>query len=246
MLGICLFLAAYNKRIKKLNAAMADALSSLMIITTVALILPTALTSASNDNSKSPEFVHRNSDPPMISNFSRGSAIVLLVLYALYLYFQLGTHKHLFNDQNDETGTSEESQEPTHSVYIATIVLITSVVGIVACTYFFLDSVDLTNRFIAAILIPIASNAPEFSSVVAASRNGRINFAIGVIVGSILQIGLFVIPVLVALGWIIHKEMTLDFEVFQTTILFLAVFVVNRLLQDGQYTYVQGTMLVGL
>lgn len=241
MLGICLFLAAYNKRIQKLNEAMADTLSSLMIITTVALILPTALSSADNDNS-----VHRNSDSPMTSNFSRGSAIVLLVLYALYLYFQLGTHKHLFDDQNDETGTSEESQEPTHSAYIATIVLITSAVGIVACTYFFLDSVGLTNRFIAAILIPIASNAPEFSSVVAASRNGRINFAIGVIVGSILQIGLFVIPILVALGWIIHKRMTLDFEIFQTTMLFLAIFVVNRLLQDGQYTYVQGIMLVGL
>ena len=121
------------------------------------------------------------------------------------------------------------------------------------CTYLLLESIDetaeilnITEIFIGAILIPIASNAPECVTIMVASQKGKINFAIGVIVSSILQIALFVIPFLVILGWIIGQPMTLKFEMFQTTMLFFAVLVVNRLLQDGKYTYIQGAMLVAL
>jgi Ca2+:H+ antiporter len=231
---------------------MADVLSSLMIITATALILPTALSTFSDSKSSQPDNV--------TLAFSRGSAIVLLALYTMYLYFELKTHNYFFlgasNDginTNEESNLAEEQQEPSLSSWAATAVLLISTASIMGCTYLFLKSVEdtskdthVTKTFIAAILIPIASNAPECATVLVASRNGRVDFAIGVIVGSILQIALFVIPFLVILGWFIQQEMTLSFELFQTLMLFLAVLVVNRLLQDGKYTYVQGAMLVAL
>ena len=225
--------------------AVADALSSLMVITAVALILPTALYSTFT-SSESSELRDK------ILAFSRGSAVVLFVLYIMYLYFQLKTHPHLFEDADDRN-VAEEERGPRLKLYAASITLITATAGIMGCTHFLIDNVEqtakaahITKTFIAAVLIPIASNAPECVSVIVASRNGNMKFAIGVIVGSILQIALFVIPFLVALGWIIQQPMTLYFEIFQTTILFLAVLVVNRLLQDGKYTYIQGVMLVAL
>ncbi|OCL04958.1 calcium/proton exchanger [Glonium stellatum] len=256
VLGVCLFFAACGKQAPKFNKAMVDSLSSLMVITAAALILPTALYSTFS-SSKSSKIGDK------ILTFSRASAIVLFILYAMYLYFQLGTHPHLFlNSPTDESVTTgerdsenaaEEQQVPALGLHSASIILITATLGIMVCTHYFIDSVDetakalhITKTFIAAVLIPIASNAPEFASVVAASRSGKINFAIGVIVGSILQIGLFVIPFLVTLGWIIQQPMTLYFEMFQTSILFFAVLVVNRLIQEGKYTYIQGAMLVGL
>ena len=229
--------------------AVADALSSLMVITAVALILPTALYSTFT-SSESSELRDK------ILAFSRGSAVILFVLYVLYLYFQLKTHPHLFlgaPEETDDRNAAEEAQEPTLKPYVAIIILVTATAGIMACTHYLIDNVEqtakvthITKTFIAAVLIPIASNAPECVSIVIASRHGNMDFAIGVIVGSILQVALFVIPVLVALGWIIHQPMTLYFEIFQTTILFLSVLVVNRLLQDGKYTYIQGIMLVAL
>jgi len=247
-----MFYAAYGDGIPEVNKAMADVLSSLMIITATALILPTALSIFSDPDSS-------YSDSVTVA-FSRGSAIVLLALYAMYLYFELKTHNYFFlgasNDginTNEESNLDEEHQEPRLSRWSATAILLSATVGIIGCTHLFLDSVQgtadttgFTKRFIAAILIPIASNAPECATVMVASRNGRVDFAIGVVVGSILQIALFVIPILVILGWIIQQEMTLSFEPFQTIMLFLAVLVVNRLLQDGKYTYVQGAMLVAL
>jgi Ca2+:H+ antiporter len=120
-----------------------------------------------------------------------------------------------------------------------------------SCSHFLLDSINetsktthITRTYIATILIPVASNAPECATVVGTTHT--VEFAVGVIVGSILQIALFVIPVLVMLGWILGKAMTLNFETFQTVILFLAILLVNHLLQNGKYTYIHGLMLVGL
>jgi Ca2+:H+ antiporter len=262
-----------------------------MIITAVALILPTAL--YSTFSSESSEIDKK------ILSFSRGSAIVLLVLYVMYLYFQLGTHAHLFIDAEQDEGTAdegtadegttdegttdegtvdeetravertaddgttrerstnstidEEQEVSTISPYVTSVILVISGVAIMGCTQLLLKSIDQTaelvhisKRFVAAVFIPIASNAPEFATVISQAKKGNTSFAISVIVGSILQIALFIIPFLVTLGWIIRQPMTLYFESFQITILFLAVLAVNRLLKDGVYTYLHGAMLVEL
>ena len=231
---------------------MADALSSLMIITAAALILPTALYSTFTSS-------EQHESESRIIAFSRGSAIVMLALYMIYLYFQL-THPQFFLSDPEELSshgedTSEDSgpQAAPLSPVAATAVLLTATLGIIICANYLLDSVNgtaeathITKTFIAAILIPIASNAPEAVTILTVSRGSKVNYGIGVVVGSILQIALFVIPFLVIVGWIIGKPLTLYFETFQTTMLFLSVLVVNRLLQDRVYTYVQGAMLVAL
>jgi Ca2+:H+ antiporter len=234
---------------------MVGTLSSLMIITAMALIMPTAL--YSTFTSKATEIAEK------IVAFSRGTAFVLLVLYLGYLYFQLKTHKHLFlkaqedydaiDGENNLPASSASPHTPTHSLYLPIATLTVSSVGMLVCTYFFIESIHSTSSatntsesFIATILIPIASNSPEGAAVIFASRSGNVDFAISIIVGSILQISLFVIPLLVMLGWIIQREMTLNFGTFHTVVLFFSVLIVNHVLREGKYTYLHGSMLVGL
>ena len=259
-----------------------------MIITAVALILPTAL--YSTFETSKPNDIHKQ-----ILGFSRGTAVILLVLYIAYLYFEFVSHKELFEGMPDESpthngggdssvpttpiirrgtwldtrqnreqdtrpGTEQDAQQDTEqdapsqsSLLISFAALICSTVGIMFCSHFLLDSINatseathITRTFIATILMPIASNAPECATVVGTSKNGRIDFALGVIVGSILQIALFVTPALVILGWAVHQPMTLNFDTFQTIILFLAILLVSHLLQNGKYTYMHGLLLVAL
>jgi Ca2+:H+ antiporter len=285
-----------------------------MIITAVALIIPTTL--YSTFGTSKPDDIDRQ-----ILGFSRGTAVVLLVLYVAYLYFEFVSHKELFEGQPDESAvliggvdsnvpitpttrrgtwldtrrdreqggsdsgvttlvtrrgtwldTRQDGEQDTqpgmeqdpeqvaeqevpsiNSLLTTFAALICSGAGIMFCTHFLLDNIDATSKathisrtFIATILIPIASNAPECATVIGSSRSGRIDFAVGVIVGSILQIALFVIPSLVILGWLVHRPMTLNFETFQTVILFLAILLVNHLLQNGKYTYMHGLLLVAL
>ena len=233
---------------------MADALSSLMIITAVALILPTALYSTFTNMS---DIITEK-----ILTFSRATTIVLLLTYGFFIYFQLGSHRHIFEEaekeanevglneaENDATGPQNAAQD----ILRCSIVLLVSALAIMACANYVLVNAEgaskitgVAQSFIAAILVPIASNAPECAAVVAAAKKQHINFAVSVIVSSILQIGLFVLPILVVVGWCIGQPMTLRFDLSQTILLFFAVLVVNYLLQEGQYTYLHGVMLVAL
>src|SRR5271154_1771047 len=99
-MGCCLVTASFDKQIMRFNQAFADTLSSLMIISTMALILPTAL--YSTFTSRSDEITQK------IVEFSRGTAVILLLLYIGYLYFQMKTHKHFFlQPPQDSDGTDE-------------------------------------------------------------------------------------------------------------------------------------------
>ena len=62
----------------------------------------------------------------------------------------------------------------------------------------------------------------------------KMDLAIGVAVGSSMQIALFVLPLMVIIGWIIHSDMTLVFDDFQIAVLFVAVILINYLIADGK------------
>jgi len=51
----------------------------------------------------------------------------------------------------------------------------------------------------------------------------KMDLAIGVAVGSSMQIALLVTPLMVLLGWIIGSDMSLFFNTFETAILFITV-----------------------
>ena len=70
-------------------------------------------------------------------------------------------------------------------------------------------------------------NAAEHVTAVVVSYKNKMDLAIGVSLGSSMQIALLVTPFLVILGWIIGQPMTLHFETFETVVFFLSVLVVN-------------------
>jgi Ca2+:H+ antiporter len=219
-----------------------------MMITAVTMLLPTALYTTfpvAEINKK-------------VLLFSRGTSVVLLLLYGGYLYFYLGTHKYLFISSNTETN-SDEDDEPSSPlasrVKLASSIirLIAAVTATIFCTEILIESTSdmaqtlgVTEVFIAIFFLPIASNSTEGVHVISASRTGDTASAIRVIIDSLLQIGLFVIPFLVVIGWCIAEPMTLFFDSFQTVAMFLAILVVNHLLRDGQYAYIHGAMLLAL
>ncbi|KAI8926374.1 hypothetical protein BC831DRAFT_456491 [Entophlyctis helioformis] len=72
----------------------------------------------------------------------------------------------------------------------------------------------------------------------------KMDLAIGVAVGSSMQIALFVSPLLVIVGWISGQPLTLDFKVFDTSVLFVSVIVVSHLTNDGTSNWLEGLMLL--
>lgn len=76
------------------------------------------------------------------------------------------------------------------------------------------------------------------------------DLAIGVAVGSSMQIALLVLPLTVVIGWIVestednYNSMTLNFDGFVIAVLFVAVLLVNYLITDGKSHWLEGIMLM--
>lgn len=72
------------------------------------------------------------------------------------------------------------------------------------------------------------------------------DLAIGVAIGSSMQIALLVTPFLVILGWIMGQPMSLYFQSFETVVFFMSVLITNYVIQDGKSNYMEGAMLLGM
>jgi Ca2+:H+ antiporter len=176
---------------------------------------------------------------------SHGSSIILLFVYVMYLYFQLKSHADLFDDGNQDGGNEPQLLKPSN----AGVVLVIITVTVAVCAEYLVDSINpivetvhISKTFIGLILIPIVGNAAEHVTAVMVAWKDKMDLAIGVAVGSSLQIALFVTPFLVILGWIIGRDMTLHFETFETVAFFLSTLVVTLLIQDGKSNYLEGVL----
>jgi Ca2+:H+ antiporter len=68
----------------------------------------------------------------------------------------------------------------------------------------------------------------EHATAVTVACKDKMDLAIGVAVGSSMQIALLVLPPIVVLGWILgHDQMNLSFDGFQVAVLFVSVLLVN-------------------
>lgn len=232
-------------------------MSSLMAVASASLIIPATLY-ASLQNSDSPN--HKQAQDKILT-LSRGTSIIMLVLYCLYLYFQLRSHKDLFDTEDhaheEEEDETEECCGPKDGDTLppvpALIALVIITVAVAVCADFLVDSIDaiverahISKTFIGLILLPIVGNAAEHVTAVVVAWKDKMDLALGVAIGSSMQIALFVTPFLVILGWIINQPMTLQFKGFETIVLFLSVLVVNYLISDGRSNYLEGTMCLGL
>jgi Ca2+/H+ antiporter len=144
----------------------------------------------------------------------------------------------------------DEREEGQISRTAAIILLLVSTALVAVCAEFLVDSIkDVVDTgsvgeiFIGLIILPIVGNAAEHVTAITVAMKNKMDLAIGVAVGSSIQIALFITPLIVILGWIIDREMTLYFTLFETVCLFVSTFIVNFLVLDGRSNYLEGALL---
>ncbi|RLL93143.1 hypothetical protein CFD26_100271 [Aspergillus turcosus] len=251
VLGCCFFIGGLRYSEQTFNTTVASTMSSMMTVASASLIIPATLY-ASLSPSHSQEKTNNN-----ILILSHGTAIILLVLYVMYLYFQLRTHADLFEEvqggDDPENQVDHEEEEHILSPIAATIALVVVTVLVAVCADYLVGSIDsivektgMSRTFIGLILIPIVGNAAEHVTAVVVAWKGKMDLAIGVAIGSSLQIALFVTPFLVIMGWIMNVEMTLNFHIFETVAFFISSLVVTFLIQDGKSNYLEGGLCLGM
>ncbi|KAF7520611.1 hypothetical protein PCG10_009101 [Penicillium crustosum] len=240
ILGVSLFCGGYGKDVVKFNVDVSGILSSLMVVSSATLIIPSVLYSTIPSKSHDVE--------ASVLSLSRAASVILLTFYLVYLYFQLKSHSELFVDDKQEG----EEEERLLGPWSASIVLILATLGVTVCSDRLVDSVDgfvdkwhVSRAFIGLIVVPIVGNAGEFNTVVNSSIKGNMDLAIGVVVGSTLQIALFVSPFLVMCGFVLGQPMSLRYSPFETVVFFISVIVMDCLIRGGRSNYYEGSLLVG-
>ncbi|KAK6521921.1 hypothetical protein TWF506_002122 [Arthrobotrys conoides] len=308
VMGMAFFLGGINRIEQYFNTTVAQTASSLLAVAVLSLIIPSAFHWAGASNGQNEERLQEG-----IIGLSRGTAVILLFVYGVYLFFQLKSHAELFNIQSQKapkrselepsamqhllqqsantgaatlghsavqgqayprttagsgsgSGSSgeatkietideeEEEEGPQPELLLATaiILLIGSTALVAICAEFLVDSLDylvehspISKYFVGLILLPIVGNAAEHATSVTVAYKDKMDLAIGVAVGSSMQIALLVIPFIVVLGWILGiDEMTLYFDGFQVVLLLVSVLLVNYLIQDGKSNFLEGTLLM--
>ncbi|KAJ6036420.1 hypothetical protein N7540_000699 [Penicillium herquei] len=249
VLGCCFFVGGLRYEEQSFNSTVASTMSSLMAVASASLIIPATLYAAM---SKSSEDAESN-----ILILSHGTAIILLIIYVMYLYFQLKSHASLFEETNgsdaENGGVEEEAEERLLSPWAATVALVVVTILVAICADYLVGSIDsivqktgMSKTFIGLVLIPIVGNAAEHVTAVVVAYKNKMDLAIGVAIGSSLQIALFVTPFLVILGWIMDSKMSLHFQTFETVAFFISGLVVTLLIQDGKSNYLEGGMCLGM
>ncbi|KAJ0344079.1 hypothetical protein COL154_005095 [Colletotrichum chrysophilum] len=109
------------------------------------------------------------------------------------------------------------------------------------CAEFLVSTIDevthqghLSESVIGLIILPIVGNVAEYVTVVTVASREKLDLAIAVAVGSSIQIALCVAPLTVISGWILSRDLSLSFTLFEVAALMGTALLVNLLiLSDG-------------
>jgi len=233
VLGMAFFAGGVLHKEQTFNATGASTNTTCLVLSSIALALPTIY------------HHHPNTGFAEVLIISRICACVVSFIYVLFLVFQLKTHIHLF--QGDE----EEEEEAELSAFLSLVILGVTTVVVSICSDYLVDSIEgvteeygMPQAFIGVILLPIVGNAAEHATAVTMAMKGKMDLSLGVAVGSSTQIALFMVPFSVIIGWGFDVPMTLDFRSFDSCVMLLSVFLVSGILQDGNSNWFEGVMLM--
>ena len=107
-------------------------------------------------------------------------------------------------------------------------------------------AMHMSQDFAGLVVVAIAGNAVENVVGVELAARNRPDFAISVIVNSALQVALFLTPVLVFVSLAFATNLTLVFPTLLAIALLLAGGVGAIVVYDGESTWEEGAILVGL
>jgi Ca2+:H+ antiporter len=241
-LGVALLLGGVRYHNQEFNARAARVYSSMMLLAVISLAGPGAF-----------ERVFSAAEHlPQVHAINLRLALMLMAVYALYLYFMLGTHRDEFAGESE--GSHGHPEGPAWSIPRALGTLIGAsalaawmseiLVGAAEGTG---EQLGMSQTFIGMIVVAAVGGAAESLSAIAAGAKNKLDLTMGVVYGSCIQIALFVAPVLVLVSRVIAPEpLDLSFSRVELWVLLLAVLIGGSVGNDGKGNWFKGVQLLAV
>ncbi|KAM1393337.1 hypothetical protein ACFX14_029165 [Malus domestica] len=179
---------------------------------------------------------------------SRTSSIFMLIAYVAYIFFQLKTHRQLFESQEEDE--DEDGEKAVIGFWSAFSWLVGMTIIIALLSEYVVGTIEAASNswgisvnFISIILLPIVGNAAEHAGSIIFALKNKLDISLGVALGSASQISMFVVPLSVIVAWIMGIQMDLDFSLLETGSLAFTIIITAFALQDGTSHYMKGVIL---
>jgi len=238
MLGGSFLLGGLRHRTQEFNPANARIQTGMLLLATIALLIPSA--AAHVDALNVPSFAQK---------LSLALSAILLVTYALSLVFSLKTHREFFA----AAGEAQHGDAPWPLTFsLVTLAVATLLIALVSEV--FVASVQhaaiefgMSKAFVGFIVVSLVGGAAEMVSAFSAARKNRLDMSVGIAMGSSSQIALFVAPVLVMISYAVAPEpLDLNFGGAQVLMVLLTTLTASFVVSSGKSAWYLGVQLLAV
>ncbi len=241
-LGLAIVIGGLARERQSFKRERAGLLSSLLMLAVIALLLPAVFDLTSRAVTHAPDLAVSEEALSLVVSG------VLLLLYAGNLVFTLVTHRDVF-----ATGEEEEGG-PAWPLWLCLVVLAAATAGaalesdlISGALTDAASTLHLSAPFMGVIVLALVGTVADLFAAVWFARQDRMGLVMSICIGSAIQVALVVAPLLVILSWLIGGPMTL---VFTNPLDLFAIagtaFIVNAITTDGETTWFEGVLLIGV
>ncbi len=250
VLGAAMLAGGWKRTRQTFDRTAAQTQAGMLLLTVIALALPSLLQLAHHVSLPSVSDVRRSYGADL-NHVSIAVALVLIATYIAGLYFSLSTHRDLFNPVGGEADSPDADawsvRRSVGTLAAAGILVATMSEVLVGSIEHASHDLGLSQFFVGAFVVAIVGNAAEHYVAVAAAAKDKMDLAVNIAVGSGAQVGLFVAPVLVLLSFAIGPSpMALVFNVYEIAALLAAGLAATALVSDGESTWFEGFQLLAL
>jgi Ca2+:H+ antiporter len=190
------------------------------------------------------------------AGLSLAVSVILIVTYGCGLLFSLRTHRRLFLGAGCRA--SEAEAEPAAFIpwslrrslaVLAAATALTAWVSeaLVAVVEPAARALGMTELFVGAVVLAMAGNAAEHATAVVVARHGRADLALGIAIGSSVQVALLVAPLLVLLSRFVGPApMDLAFRPAEVLAVGAAAVIAGQVAGDGEANWLEGVQLLAV
>jgi Ca2+:H+ antiporter len=240
VLGLAMLLGGWKRKELVFSRLAAESGSSMMVLAVVALVIPAIYAQ-----------VTQHKQPQHLESISLDISFILILCYVASLLFSLKTHKRLFAAAEADAAEELEGRPWSVGRSVGVLFAAATLVGVVS--EFLVHAVDaagtamgLGKVFMGVVVVAVVGNAAEHSTAVTVAMKGKMDLALGIAMGSSMQIALFVAPVLVIAGHFMGTPLGLEFTVLEVVAVMLSVGAVTLLIHDGKTNWFEGFQLLAI
>jgi Ca2+:H+ antiporter len=241
-LGIAFLIGGIKHRTQEYNARASRTYSTMMMLAAMALAVPSAFS-----RYFAPQETIRQE--ALLNVWIAGA---LLGIYVLYLVYSLRTHPETFASAGGQEGHGHHHEGERWSMPRALASLVFASLLAAWMSEVLVGAADGTGQalgmssvFIGIVFLAVVGGAAESGSAIAMGAKNKPDLAIGIALGSSIQIALFIAPVLVFASYFIAPApLELSFGRAEVGSLFIGVIIGALVCGEGQSNWFKGVQLI--